>query len=59
MEVVGAAGALKEGSPDAVLHGELERGHRSAVVFTPGVGNNEIQRETISWIGLGMPRVRR
>ncbi|WP_030775692.1 acyl-CoA dehydrogenase family protein [Streptomyces sp. NRRL S-920] len=59
MEVVGAAGALKEGSAGAVLHGELERGYRSAVIFTFGGGNNEIQREIIAWIGLGMPRVRR
>ncbi|MFE0698800.1 acyl-CoA dehydrogenase family protein [Streptomyces sp. NPDC058872] len=59
MEVVCAAGALKEGSAGAVLHGELERGYRSAVIFTFGGGNNEIQREIISWIGLGMPRVRR
>ena len=29
MEIVGAAGALKEGSAGAVLHGELERGYRS------------------------------
>ena len=29
MEVVGAAGPLKEGSAGAVLHGELERGYRS------------------------------
>ncbi|MGW3264770.1 hypothetical protein [Streptomyces sp. NPDC001056] len=35
------------------------RGYRSAVIFTFGGGNNEIQREIISWIGLGMPRVRR
>lgn len=59
MEVLAAAGPLKEGSADAVLHGELERGYRSAVIFTFGGGNNEIQREIISWIGLGMPRVRR
>ncbi|MBM7170273.1 acyl-CoA dehydrogenase family protein [Streptomyces sp. G44] len=59
MEVLGAAGALKEGSAGAVLHGELERGYRSAVIFTFGGGNNEIQREIISWIGRGMPRVRR
>ncbi|MEU5612362.1 acyl-CoA dehydrogenase family protein [Streptomyces sparsogenes] len=59
MEVVGAAGPLKEGSAGAVLHGELERGYRSSVVFTFGGGNNEVQREIISWIGLGMPRVRR
>ncbi|MFE4871757.1 acyl-CoA dehydrogenase family protein [Streptomyces sp. NPDC056682] len=59
MEVVAAAGPMKEGSAGAVLHGELERGYRSAVIFTFGGGNNEIQREIISWIGLGMPRVRR
>ncbi len=59
MEIVAAPGAFKEGSAGAVLHGELERGYRSAVIFTFGGGNNEIQREIISWIGLGMPRVRR
>ncbi|MGW2488230.1 acyl-CoA dehydrogenase family protein [Streptomyces sp. NPDC001606] len=59
MEIVAAAGPLKEGSAGAVLHGELERGYRSAVIFTFGGGNNEIQREIISWLGLGMPRVRR
>ncbi|OKK03701.1 acyl-CoA dehydrogenase [Streptomyces sp. CB03234] len=59
MEVVGSAAPLKEGSAGSVLHGELERGYRSAVIFTFGGGNNEIQREIISWIGLGMPRVRR
>lgn len=59
MEVLAAAGPLKEGSAGAALHGELERGYRSAVIFTFGGGNNEIQREIISWIGLGMPRVRR
>ncbi|MFB6501278.1 acyl-CoA dehydrogenase family protein [Streptomyces sp. NPDC002466] len=59
MEIVGSAAPLKEGSAGTVLHGELERGYRSAVIFTFGGGNNEIQREIISWIGLGMPRVRR
>ncbi|MCD9145963.1 acyl-CoA dehydrogenase family protein [Streptomyces albireticuli] len=59
MEILAAAGPLKEGSAGAALHGELERGYRSAVIFTFGGGNNEIQREIISWLGLGMPRVRR
>ncbi|MDX2643925.1 acyl-CoA dehydrogenase family protein [Streptomyces sp. PA03-1a] len=59
MEVTAALGPMKEGSAGALLHGELERGYRSAVIFTFGGGNNEIQREIISWIGLGMPRVRR
>ncbi|MFI8219352.1 acyl-CoA dehydrogenase family protein [Streptomyces sp. NPDC085932] len=59
LEITAAPGALKEGSAGAVLRGELERGYRSAVIFTFGGGNNEIQREIISWLGLGMPRVRR
>ncbi|MFH8619494.1 acyl-CoA dehydrogenase family protein [Streptomyces sp. NPDC017979] len=59
LEVLSATGPLKEGSAGAALHGELERGYRAAVIFTFGGGNNEIQREIISWIGLGMPRVRR
>ena len=59
MEVVAAAGPLKEGSAGTALNRELERGYRSAVIFTFGGGNNGIQREIISWIGLGMPRVRR
>ncbi|MEU9338477.1 acyl-CoA dehydrogenase family protein [Streptomyces sp. NPDC048290] len=59
MEITAVPGALRDGSTGAVLHGELERGYRSAVIFTFGGGNNEIQREIISWIGLGMPRVRR
>ncbi|GHH05017.1 acyl-CoA dehydrogenase family protein [Streptomyces rubradiris] len=59
MEILAAAGPLKEGSAGAALHGDLERGYRSAVIFTFGGGNNEIQREIISWLGLGMPRVRR
>ncbi|RLU79305.1 acyl-CoA dehydrogenase [Streptomyces griseocarneus] len=59
MEIVAATAPLKDGSAAAALHGELERGYRSAVIFTFGGGNNEIQREIISWIGLGMPRVRR
>ncbi|CAL9360052.1 acyl-CoA dehydrogenase family protein [Streptomyces sp. enrichment culture] len=59
LEITAAPGALQEGSAGAILQGELERGYRSAVIFTFGGGNNEIQREIISWIGLGMPRVRR
>ncbi|MFF9885437.1 MULTISPECIES: acyl-CoA dehydrogenase family protein [Streptomyces] len=48
MEILAAAGPLKEGSAGAVLHGELERGYRSAVIFTFDGGTNEIQREIIS-----------
>jgi 3-oxocholest-4-en-26-oyl-CoA dehydrogenase alpha subunit len=59
LEVVGAAGTIRDGSPDALLRGRLEnlyRGH--APVLTFGGGTNEIQREIIAMAGLGMPRAR-
>ncbi len=56
LEVVGAAGSVREGSPGAVLAGLLEREYRSSVVGTFGGGVNEVQREIIVTTGLGMPR---
>jgi alkylation response protein AidB-like acyl-CoA dehydrogenase len=58
LEVVGTAGYLRDGSPGAVLHGELERLYRIAVLTTFGGGVNEIQREIIAVAGLGLPRSR-
>jgi alkylation response protein AidB-like acyl-CoA dehydrogenase len=55
-EVVGQAGYLTEGSPGAVLRGRLERSARSQTIFTFGGGTNEIQRDIIAMVGLGMPR---
>jgi len=55
-EVVGQAGYLTEGSPGALLQGRLERGARSQTIFTFGGGTNEIQRDIIAMVGLGMPR---
>jgi 3-oxocholest-4-en-26-oyl-CoA dehydrogenase alpha subunit len=59
LEVVGQAGYLVEGSPGAVLRGRLERQARSQTIFTFGGGTNEIQRDIIAMIGLGMPRAPR
>ena len=59
LQVMGAAGILKAGSPGAVLAGDLEYLYRYAVVGTFGGGANEIQREIIAMAGLAMPRVRR
>lgn len=59
LEVLGAAGALREGSPGAALQGRLEREYRAAYVLTFGGGVNEVQREIIATAGLGMPRGRR
>lgn len=58
LEVVGEAGALSEG-PGTVLRGRLERAYRQALLFTFGGGVNEIQREIIAMMALGMPRIDR
>jgi alkylation response protein AidB-like acyl-CoA dehydrogenase len=56
LEVLGPAGALKQGSPGAVLRGRLERYYRSTLVLTFGGGTNEVQRDIIAMAGLGIPR---
>jgi len=56
LEVVGQAGYLTAGSPGAVLQGRLERSARSQIIFTFGGGTNEIQRDIVALVGLGMPR---
>jgi 3-oxocholest-4-en-26-oyl-CoA dehydrogenase alpha subunit len=58
LEVMGPAGALKRGSPEAVLRGRVERAYRGTLILTFGGGTNEIQRDLISVFGLGM-QVRR
>ncbi len=59
LEVVGQAGYLIEGSPGAVLRGRLEQQARTQTIFTFGGGTNEIQRDIVAMIGLGMPRAPR
>ncbi|NUR27791.1 MAG: acyl-CoA dehydrogenase [Catenulispora sp.] len=59
LQVLGAGGILKAGSPGALLAGDLEFLYRYAVTNTFGGGANEIQREIIAMTGLAMPRVRR
>ncbi len=59
LEVVGQAGYLPEGSPGAVLRGRLEQASRSQTIFTFGGGTNEVQRDIIAMIGLGLPRAPR
>ena len=58
-EVVGQAGYLEEGSPGAVLRGRIERNSRSQTIFTFGGGANEVQRDIIAMVGLGLPRAPR
>ena len=59
LEIVGQAGYLPEGSPGAILRGQLEHNSRSQTIFTFGGGTNEIQRDIIAMVGLGMPRAPR
>jgi alkylation response protein AidB-like acyl-CoA dehydrogenase len=55
MEVLGEAGAVRDGSPGAVLRGRVERSYRAVLVLTFGGGTNEVQRDIIAMAGLGMP----
>ncbi len=59
MEVVGPHAGVTADSPGAVLAGRLERMHRSSLVMTFGGGTNEIQRDIIGYVGLGLPAARR
>ena len=59
MEIVGPNAYVKGDSPAAVLLGRLERYHRSSLVMTFGGGTNEIQRDIIGSVGLGLPAARR
>ena len=59
MEIVGPTAYLEEGSPGAALAARLERNYRAQTIFTFGGGTNEIQRDIIAMIGLGMPRAPR
>jgi alkylation response protein AidB-like acyl-CoA dehydrogenase len=57
--ILGPVSHLREGSPGAVLHGEVERAARAAQINTFGGGVNEIQRELVATAGLGLARGRR
>jgi hypothetical protein len=56
LSVCGAAGYLGEGSPGAVLHGDIERAARAAQINTFGGGVVEVLREIVATAGLGMVR---
>jgi len=59
MEILGPSATLRQDSPGALLRGRLERMHRAALILTFGGGTNEIQRDIIGMVALGLPRVNR
>ena len=59
LEVLGVESLLKRGSAGARLRGELERHYRATLVLTFGGGVNEVQRDIIAAVGLGLPRAGR
>jgi alkylation response protein AidB-like acyl-CoA dehydrogenase len=59
MEVLGSNAVVRQGSPGALLHGRIERMHRSSLILTFGGGTNEVQRDIIAAVGLGLPVGRR
>jgi 3-oxocholest-4-en-26-oyl-CoA dehydrogenase alpha subunit len=59
MEVLGANALVRSGSPGQALAGRIERAHRAALILTFGGGTNEVQRDIIATVGLGLPAARR
>jgi 3-oxocholest-4-en-26-oyl-CoA dehydrogenase alpha subunit len=59
MEILGPSATLRQDSPGALLRGRLERMHRAALILTFGGGTNEIQRDIIGMVALGLPRANR
>ncbi|RRO17509.1 acyl-CoA dehydrogenase [Saccharopolyspora rhizosphaerae] len=59
MEVLGTAAYVRSGSKGAALAGRIERMHRSALILTFGGGTNEVQRDIIAAVGLGLPAAKR
>ncbi|MBA2952898.1 acyl-CoA dehydrogenase [Nocardioides sp. MAH-18] len=59
MEIVGPNAGVTGDSEGATLQGRLERFYRSALVMTFGGGTNEIQRDIIGYVGLGLPAAKR
>jgi alkylation response protein AidB-like acyl-CoA dehydrogenase len=59
MEVVGQESTIAARSPGSLLRSRLERMYRSSLILTFGGGTNEVQRDIIAMVGLGMPRAPR
>jgi alkylation response protein AidB-like acyl-CoA dehydrogenase len=59
MEVLGTGAYVRTGSRGEILHGRIERLHRSSLILTFGGGTNEVQRDIIATVGLQLPMSKR
>ena len=59
MEVLGQEATVQRDEPGSILRSRLERMYRSTLILTFGGGTNEVQRDIIAMVGLGMPRAPR
>jgi hypothetical protein len=55
LDLMGAAGQLRAGEPEAPVGGRFERSYRYTVVDTIGGGTSEIQKNIIARRALGLP----
>ena len=58
LEIMGLYGQLQRGDELAPGGGRVEHQYRDDLFFTFGGGTNEIQRDIIAMVGLGMPKSR-
>jgi len=59
MEVLGTAATVRQDSPGELLRARAERMHRACLILTFGGGTNEVQRDIIGMVALGLPRANR
>ncbi|HEY4376293.1 MAG TPA: acyl-CoA dehydrogenase family protein, partial [Acidimicrobiales bacterium] len=59
MEVLGQESTIQLRSPGSILRSRVERMYRSSLILTFGGGTNEVQRDIIAMVGLGLPRAPR
>ncbi|HLS80818.1 MAG TPA: acyl-CoA dehydrogenase family protein, partial [Steroidobacter sp.] len=59
LEVLGPDATLRRGSPGVPLEGMLDVLYRTTPVYGFAGGTNEVMRDMVAQMGLGLPRVKR